>query len=140
MDRLPTAAGGKGEDMNGLSTAARRVREHARSIVQLELQLAAAEVKRKVIALAAGLALTATAALLGLLALLFGLAAAAAWIATALSVWLTLLVMFGVLLVVAGILGAVGAGLLARGKKPIPEKAIEEARLTTEALRNGHRD
>ena len=126
--------------MNGLSTAARRVREHARLIVQLELQLAAAELKRKAIALAAGIALTATAALLALLAVLFGLAAAAAAIATALPIWLSLLVMFGGLFVLAGIVGAVGAGMLARGKKPIPEKAIEEARLTTEALRNGHRD
>jgi Putative Actinobacterial Holin-X, holin superfamily III len=126
--------------MNGLSTAARRVTEHARSIVQLELQLAVAELKRKAIALAAGIALTATAALLALLALLFGLAAAAAGIATALPIWLALLVMFGGLLVLAGIVAAVGAGMLARGKKPIPEKAIEEARLTTEALRNGHRD
>jgi len=126
--------------MNGLSTAARRVSEHARSIVQLELRLALAEVKRKAIALAAGIGLTVTAAVLGLLALVFGLAAAAAGIATALPVWAALLVMFGGLILAAGVLGGIGAGLLRKGAKPVPEKAIEEARLTTEALKNGHRD
>ena len=124
--------------MNGLSTAARRVSEHARSIVQLELRLAAAEVKRKAIALAAGIGLTVTAALLGLFALVFGLAAATAGIATALPVWTALLVMFGGLILGAGVLGGIGAGLLRKGSKPVPEKAIEEARLTTEALKNGH--
>ena len=124
--------------ITGLSGAARRVADHARSLVRLELELAAAEVKKKLVALAAGLALTGAAAVLGLLALLFGVAAAAAGIATVLPVWLALLVMFGGLLLLAGILGAVGAGFLARGKKPVPEQAIAEARLTTEALRNGH--
>ena len=124
--------------MNGLSGAAKRVSEHARSIVQLELQLAAAEVKRKVVALAAGIGLVVTAAVLGLLALGFGVAAAAAGIASALPVWAALLVMFGGLLLLAGLLGAIGAALLRKGAKPVPAKAIEEARLTTEALRNGH--
>jgi protein-S-isoprenylcysteine O-methyltransferase Ste14 len=78
------------------------------------------------------------AAVLGFFALVFALAAAAAAIATTLSVWLTLLVMFGGLLLVAGILGAIGAGLLRKGSSPVPEQALEEARLTTEALRNGH--
>lgn len=126
--------------MNGLSTAARRVSDHARSIVQLELRLAATELKRKMKALAAGIALTVGAAVLGLFALVFALAAAAAGIATALPVWAALLVMFGGLILIAGVLGGVGVGLLRKGAKPLPEKAIEEARLTTEALKNGHRD
>ncbi|HEY2073092.1 MAG TPA: phage holin family protein, partial [Gaiellaceae bacterium] len=132
LDRLPS------RHVNGLSTAARRVSDHARSVVQLELRLAAAELKRKVVALAAGIALVVTAAVLGLVALLFAVAAAAAGIATALPVWQALLVMFGGLVLLAVILGAIGARFLRKGAKPVPEKAIEEARLTTEALRNGH--
>ncbi|HEX5246188.1 MAG TPA: phage holin family protein [Gaiellaceae bacterium] len=123
---------------HGLSGAARRVADSARSLVRLELQLAATEVKHKLKALAAGLGLVVAAAVLGFFALVFALAAAAAAIATTLSVWLTLLVMFGGLLLVAGILGAIGAGLLRKGSSPVPEQALEEARLTTEALRNGH--
>ncbi len=122
----------------GLSGATKRVADHARSIVQLEIQLAATELKRKVAALAIGIGLGAGAALFGLLAILFGLAAATAGIATVLPVWLSLLIMFGGLLVLAGMLGAVGAALLRKGSKPVPEQAIAEAHLTTEALRNGH--
>ena len=122
----------------GLSGATKRVADHARSIVQLEIQLAATELKRKVAALAIGIGLGAGAALFGLLAILFGLAAATAGIATALPVWLSLLVMFGGLLLLAGMLGAVGAALLRKGSKPVSEQAIAEAQITTEALRNGH--
>ena len=122
----------------GLSGATKRVADHARSIVQLEIQLAATELKRKVAALAIGIGLAVGAAVLGLLALLFGLAAAAAGIATALPVWLSLLIMFGGVLLLAAMLGAIGAALLRKGSKPVPEQAIAEAQLTTEALRNGH--
>jgi len=122
----------------GFSGATKRVADHARSIVQLEIQLAVSELKRKVAALAIGIGLAIGAALLGLLALLFGLAAATAGIATALPVWLSLLIMFGGLLLLAGMLGAIGAALLRKGSKPVPEQAIAEAQITTEALRNGH--
>ncbi|HZT93226.1 MAG TPA: phage holin family protein [Gaiellaceae bacterium] len=122
----------------GLSGATKRVADHARSFVRLELQLAAAELKRRVAALAVGIALALVAAVLGLAALGFGLAAATAGIATALPVWLSLLIMFGGLFLVAGMLGTVGLVMLKKGAKPVPEQAIEEARLTTEAIRNGH--
>lgn len=122
----------------GLSGATRRVADHARSFVRLELQLAASEVKRKAAALGVGIALAAAAGLFGLIALGFGLAAAAAGIATALPVWAALLIMFGGLFLIAGILGGAGVMMLKKGSKPVPEQAIAEAQLTTEALRNGH--
>jgi hypothetical protein len=122
----------------GLSGATKRVADHARSFVQLELQLAAAELKRKAAALGVGIALLAGAAMFALTALAFGLAAATAGIATALPVWASLLIMFGGLLLLAMILGGVGAVMLKKGAKPMPEQAIAEAQLTTEALRNGH--
>lgn len=120
----------------GLSGATKRVADHARSFVRLELQLAATELKRRLAALGIGIALTAGAALFALVALAFGLAAATAGIAVALPVWLSLLIMFGALLLLSGILGGIGVVLL-RKAKPLPEQAIEEAQLTTEALRNG---
>ena|SRR5579862_1679987 len=121
----------------GLSGATKRVAEHARSFVRLELQLALAEAKRKVAALAAGIGVAVFAGVLALFALMFGLAAAAAAIATALSVWLSLLIMFGGLFLLAGLLGGIGLMLLRKGAAPVPEQAIAEAQLTKEALRNG---
>ena len=122
----------------GLSGATKRVADHARSFVRLELQLAASELKRKAAALGVGIALGVAAALFALVALAFGLAAATAGIATALPVWAALLIMFGALFLLAGILGGVGVLMLKKGSKPVPEQAIAEAQLTTEAIRNGH--
>jgi hypothetical protein len=124
--------------MNGLSGAAQRVADHARQFVQLEIQLAVAELKRKALALGAGAALLVGAAVFAFLALCFGLAAAAAGIATtSLTVWESLLIVGGGLMLLTMLLAGVGVLMLQKGTKPVPEQAVEEARLTTEALRNG---
>ena len=69
----------------------------------------------------------------------FGLAAIAAGIATATSVWLALLIVFIGLLLVAGLLGFLAQRAIKKATPPVPEQAIEEAKLTTEALKhNGH--
>ena len=122
----------------GLSGATKRVAEHARAFVRLELQLAAAELKKKLAQLGAGLGVSFTAAVFAFLALCFGLAAAAAGLATTLSVWLSLLIVCGGLVLLAAILGLVGYALLKQGANAAPEQAIEEAQVTAEALRNGH--
>jgi hypothetical protein len=122
----------------GLSGATKRVAEHARAFVRLELQLAAAELKKKFAQLAAGLGVTFTAAVFAFLALCFGLSAAAAGLATTLSVWLSLLIVMGALILLAAIFGLVGYALLKQGANAVPEQAIEEAQATSEALRNGH--
>jgi hypothetical protein len=124
--------------MNGLSGAAQRVADHARSFVQLEVQLAMAELKRKAAALGIGAGLMAGAAVFAFLALVFGLAAAAAGLATTLAVWESLLIVCGALILLTAILVGVGYIMLQKGSKPMPEQAVEEAQLTTEALRDGH--
>jgi Putative Actinobacterial Holin-X, holin superfamily III len=124
--------------MNGLSGATKRVADSARSFVQLEVQLAIAELKKKAAALGVGIGLTGGAAILAFLALCFALAAAAAGIATTLPVWASLLILGGGLLLVAGILGAIGVTMLQQGAKVMPEQAVEEAELTAEALRDGN--
>jgi hypothetical protein len=122
--------------MNGLSGATKRVADSARSFVQLEVQLAIAELKKKAAALGVGIGLTGGAAILAFLALCFALAAAAAGIATTLPVWASLLIVGGGLLLIAGILGAIGVTMLQQGAKVMPEQAVEEAELTAEALRD----
>jgi hypothetical protein len=127
--------------MSGTGTsfggAAKVVADKARSIVQLELALAAAELKKKLFALGIGIALLAAAALLGILAVIFGLATVAAALATVFSTWLALLIVTGGLLLGVAVLAVVGIRLVSKGTPPVPEQAIAEAKLTTEALRNG---
>jgi hypothetical protein len=123
----------------GLGGAAKLVADRASAIVRLELQLAAVELKRKVIALGLGIGLLLAAAIFGLFALGFLLATAAAALATAVSTWLALLIVAGSLLGLAGLLAFVGIGRVAKGTPPVPEQAIAEAKLTTEALKNGKR-
>ena len=117
--------------------AAKIVADKARSIVQLELALAAAELKKKLIALGVGIGLLVAAALLGVLAVAFGLATIAAALATVVSTWLALLIVTGGLLALVAVLAVVGIRLVSKGTPPVPEQAIAEAKLTTEALRNG---
>ena len=53
------------------------------------------------------------------------------------STWLALLIVAGGLFLLAGLLGAIGIARLRKGTPPVPVQAIEEAKLTTEALKNG---
>jgi hypothetical protein len=135
---MPTHAGEPGAgERRGLGAAAKLVSERASSIVRLELALAAAELKRKVAALGLGIALLVGAGLFALYGLGFGLATAAAGLANVVSTWLALLIVTGVLFVLAGLLAMIGIGRVRKGVPPAPEGAIEEAKLTTEALKNG---
>ena len=122
-------------DNGGISGAARALAEHASAIARLELELAAAELKRKLVTLGLGAALIGAALLVGFLATAFAFAAAAAAIAVALPWWLSLLILTGALGALAIVLGVVGVLLLKRGTPPVPEQTIEEARLTRAAIR-----
>ena len=119
----------------GFGASAKSVAEHASALVRLELELAAIELKRKVASLAKGIGLGLGAAVLLVFALGFGLATVAAAIATALSTWAALLIVTGGLLLLAGVLGVLALGALKKGAPPVPEQALREAKLTTEALK-----
>ena len=124
-----------GESANGgIGGAARRVAEHARSVVRLELQLAASEIKKKIAAFGLAIGLGAGALLFGLLAVGFALATAAAALATFLATWLALLVMTGILLFLAAVCGGLAATRIKKSK-PVPDQAIRETKATLEAIR-----
>ena len=129
---MPTRAGER-----GLGGAVKVVADKASSIVRLELALAAAELKKKVLALGLGIALLVGAALLGVFALGFALATIAAALATVFSTWLALLIVAGGLFVLVAALAVLGIRRISKGTPPVPEQAIAEAKLTTEALKNG---
>ncbi|MBA3243834.1 MAG: phage holin family protein [Actinobacteria bacterium] len=132
---MPTPAG----NSSGVGGAAKQVAEHASSLAKLELELAGLELKRKAGLLGMGLGLGLGAALLGLFALGFLLVTIAAALATFLDTWLALLLVTVVLFAVVFVLGLLAFGRIKKGTPPLPEQAIREAKLTTEALKaNGN--
>jgi hypothetical protein len=124
----------------GLGTAAKGVAEHASAIARLELELASLELKKKIAALGIGLWLLAGAIAIGLYGLGFLFATITAALATFLPVWLSLLIVTVFLLATAGVLAFFGMRSVSRGTPPVPKQAIDEAKLTTQALKsNGNR-
>jgi uncharacterized membrane protein YqjE len=123
----------------GLGATVKSVSERASSLVRLELELAALELKRKVTSIAVGLGLALTAAVLLVFALGFGLATIAAGIATAVSWWLALLIVTAGIVLVASLLAFLGVRAIKKGTPPVPEQALMEAKLTTEALKGNGR-
>ena len=124
------------ETSAGVGPAAKQVAEHASSLARLELELAMLELKKKVAALGIGIGLGLGALLFVLFATGFAFATIAAALATAMSTWLALLITTGILLGLSGLLAGVAVFLVRKGTPPVPEQAIEEARLTSEALKS----
>ena len=127
----PRAERGNG----GVQAAVHVVAEHARNLARLEVELAATELRRKGAAFGVGAVSLALGGVLVLFAVGFLGAAAAAALAIVLPTWGALLVVGGSFLVVAGVLLALGRSRLRRAVPPVPEQAVEEAKLTGAALR-----
>jgi hypothetical protein len=123
------------EKNSGLGAVARQVAEHASSLFRLELELATLELKKKVTNLGVGIGLGIAAAVFAFYGLGFLFATIAAGLATAMSTWLAILIVTLGLFVVAAVLGLIAANRIKKGTPPIPEQAIEEAKLTTEAIK-----
>jgi hypothetical protein len=120
----------------GLGTAAKLVAEKASAIARLELELATMELKRKVAALGVGIGLLLGAVAVLLYGIGFGFATIAAGLATFLPVWLSLLIVTLFLFLVGGVLAFLGIKSVGRGTPPVPQQAIDEAKLTTQALKS----
>ena len=118
-----------------VSEAARNVAEHASAVAKLELRLATLELKKKATSVAVGIGLGVAAALFGLFMLGFALATVAAAFATFLPWWLALLIVTVALLLLSGVLGLLALGAIKKGTPPVPEQAIQEAKLTSAALK-----
>jgi hypothetical protein len=124
----------------GLGAAAKDVAEHASAIARLEIELAKLEVKKKLAALGLGIGLLAAAVAIGLYGIGFLFATITAALATFLPVWLSLLIVTLVLLGAAALLAFLGVRSIDRGSPPVPKQAIDEAKLTSQALKsNGQR-
>ena len=119
----------------GVGGAEKQVAERASKIAKLELELASLELKKKVASLGVGIGLTIGAGLFGFFMLGFLLAALAAGLATFLDLWLSLLVVAAFLGFLAMLLGLIGLSRIKKGTPPVPERAIREAKLTSEAIK-----
>jgi uncharacterized membrane protein YqjE len=123
------------ETNGGVGGAAKSVAEHASTIARLEIELAVLELKKKATALAVGIGMALGAAIFGLFGLGFVFATIAAALATFLSTWLALLIVTLALFALAGLLGVLALRAIKKGTPPVPEQAIREAKLTTQALK-----
>jgi len=122
-------------DGGGLGAAVKDVTANASTWFRLARELAVLEVKKKIAALGLGIGLGLGAAVVGLYAIGFLFATIAAALDTVLALWLALLVVTLFMFVTAGVLGALALGRIKKGTPPIPEQAIQEAKLTTTALK-----
>jgi H+/Cl- antiporter ClcA len=131
------------DDTNGLQDVDRslgdvvnRVSENASILVREEIELAKAEIEVKVKRLARGAAVAAAAGFFVFLGLIFAFHGLAWGISDYFNQpgWPGYLIVFGLLMLLAA-----GAGLFAyksfqAGAPPVPERAIEEAKRTKEAI------
>jgi hypothetical protein len=119
-----------------LGSATKEVAERASALVRLELELAKLEVSRKLASLGLGIGLGLGAAVVAVYMVGFLFATIAAGLATFLAVWLSLLIVTLFLLLVTAVLGLFAVNRIKKGAPPLPEQAIEEAKLTSEALKS----
>jgi uncharacterized membrane protein YqjE len=123
----------------GVGAAAKQVAEHASTLAKLELELAGLELKQKAGAFGAGVGLGVGAAVVALYAVGFLFATIAVALALVVDAWLAVLIVTVVLFALAGVLGLLARARIKRATPPVPELAIREAKLTSEALKsNGH--
>jgi protein-S-isoprenylcysteine O-methyltransferase Ste14 len=120
----------------GVGAAAKEVAEHASAIARLEVELAAIELKRKIASLGVGIGLAIGAAVVLVFMVGFLYATVAAALALAVPTWAALLIVTGILFLQVGLLGFLAIGRIKKGTPPVPEQAIREAKLTTEALKS----
>jgi membrane protein implicated in regulation of membrane protease activity len=118
----------------GIVTQAQRVQARLKSLVQLNIELAKVEGKRKAIALGIALGLAGLAAVLVLYAVGFLFAAAAVGIAEELPLWLSLLIVAIVLLAFA-VIAVLVAAHFAKKISP-PSEALEESKRTVETVKS----
>jgi Flp pilus assembly protein TadB len=119
----------------GLAAAVRKVGERVSRLVELQVELARLEMKEKARRYGVGIGLGLAAAVFGFFAIVFLLVAAVVALALVLDLWLAVLLVGVVCLGFALLLGGLAADSIRKAGKPVPEEALEEARLTAAAVK-----
>jgi hypothetical protein len=113
------------------------VSENASTLVREEIELAKAEVSAKVSKLARGSAVGVAAGTFAFLALILILHGIAWLLGEELfdgNIWAGYFVTAGIFLLIAALAGFIAFRALKAGSPPVPEQAIEEAKLTKKML------
>jgi len=113
------------------------VSEHASTLVREEIELAKAEVSAKVSKLGRGAAVGVAAGTFAFLALILILHGIAWLLGEELfdgNIWAGYFVTAGIFLLLAALAGFIAYRAVKAGSPPVPEQAIEEAKLTKEML------
>jgi hypothetical protein len=122
--------------MFGVVARVKAVQARARSLVQLNLELAKLEGKQKATAVGIAGGLAAVAGVLLVYAIGFAFAAIAAALSETLSLWLSLLIVAGILVLGAAIAGFLAMRFARKASPPKPSQALEEAARTVETLQS----
>jgi tetrahydromethanopterin S-methyltransferase subunit G/Sec-independent protein translocase protein TatA len=117
-----------------LVASAAEIRTRSQRLVELNVELLTAELRRKGQEYGSAVGLLVGAAVLALYALGFALTTIAVALALVLPLWLALLIVTAVLFLIVLILALVGRSRLRR-VKPSPERAIAEAKTTADTLK-----
>ena len=126
-------------DDKSLGDIVTRVSENASTLIREEIELAKAEIELKVKRIAQGAVVGAAAGFFVFLALIFGFHALALGLSDLLDntyTWLGYVIVTGLLLGLAGLAALIAMRAFKAGTPPVPEKAIEEAKLIRQALEN----
>ena len=132
--------GPPGTAEKSLGEAVTDVTDKATLLIREEIELAKTEISEKVTSMAKGAAVAIAAGVFGVFALIYLLHALAWFFVDLLDtdlIWLGYLIVFGILIVLTGIAAFIGIRWIKKGSPPTPKMAIEEAKLTREALGDG---
>ena len=126
-----------GPEQRSLADLVVEVSEHGSTLVREEIELAKAEVSQKVGKILRGSAVgvaAGTFAFLALILILHGIAWLLGEEVFDGNIWAGYFVTAGVFLLIAALAGFIAYRALRAGSPPVPEQAIEEAKLTKEML------
>jgi heme A synthase len=118
-----------------VGATAKSVAEHASTLTRLELELALLELKRKAAALGFGLGTAAAAIMWVFFGVALALGTAVVALDLVVDLWLAFLIVTGAALLLAAIFALLARSGFRNAAPPVPEQAIEQAKLTTSALK-----
>lgn len=132
--------GGLRESVRGnVARSLKALRGHGRRLVELNVELFQAEMKVLAARFGAAVAMVVLAALLGFFGLGFLLATGAIVLDLVLPLWSSVLIVAVLLFLLAAILVLAARSQIRAARKPVPQKAIAEARRTAETVKAGVR-